>query len=197
MLSFDFDERFAPYIDKETRRLICEVRSMREGGASFRQIAKELGISKNRASTLEKKWTPAMDCGTRNAECGVGNEEEVRSAECGVRNEEEVRSAECGVRNEEEVQSAECGVRNEGEMRSSHSIDVLAIPWAAGLGRRTVYALKPGFDGYGRVIYIESEDESTGKPRVWYQFDRSGNNIRHERKTFSIITERLGESPYL
>jgi hypothetical protein len=28
--------------------------------------------------------------------------------------------------------------------------------------------LKLAFDGYGREIFVESEDENTGKPTVWY-----------------------------
>ena len=71
------------------------------------------------------------------------------------------------------------------------------IPWAAGLARRTVYDLMWGEDGYGREIFIESEDEHTGKPTVWYLFDKAGHKIRHERNMFCVRTERLGASAYL
>jgi KaiC/GvpD/RAD55 family RecA-like ATPase len=68
MLGFRFDERFSPRIDEETRRLICRIRSMRETGSTYRAIAEELGVSKTQAARLYKKWTPAMDCGMRNAD---------------------------------------------------------------------------------------------------------------------------------
>ena len=71
------------------------------------------------------------------------------------------------------------------------------IAWVAGLARRTVYDLMWGEDGYGREIFIESEDEHTGKPTVWYLFDKAGHKIRHERNMFCVRTERLGASAYL
>jgi hypothetical protein len=60
LLGFEFDERFSPRIDDETKYLIHRVKSMRDDGATYRAIALELGISKSRAAVLFKKWTPAM-----------------------------------------------------------------------------------------------------------------------------------------
>jgi KaiC/GvpD/RAD55 family RecA-like ATPase len=60
LLGFKFDERFSPRMDEEAKRLIRRVYSMREGGATYREIAEELGISKSRAAVLFKKWTPTI-----------------------------------------------------------------------------------------------------------------------------------------
>ena len=43
-------------------------------------------------------------------------------------------------------------------------------------------------DGYGREILVE-EFETNGKPRIWYQTDTKGNNIRYERKGFGIFSQ--------
>lgn len=50
--------------------------------------------------------------------------------------------------------------------------------------------LKRSIDGYGREIFIESED-ANGKPMIWYQYDSKGNKFRHERKGFAVIGERV------
>lgn len=60
--------------------------------------------------------------------------------------------------------------------------------------RRTVYDLKRGLDTYGREIFIQRKDEITGKPTVWYRFDRQGKLQRHERKSLYINVENLGET---
>jgi len=57
--------------------------------------------------------------------------------------------------------------------------------------------LSVGFDGYGQQIFIESRDEYTGKPIVWYQFDAKGNKRRHERGAFGIRVQHLNTGPFL
>ncbi len=61
LLGFRFDGRFTPDMDDEKRRLIRRVRSMHVGGATYRAIADELGMSKTQAARLLKKWTPALE----------------------------------------------------------------------------------------------------------------------------------------
>ena len=61
----------------------------------------------------------------------------------------------------------------------------------ANFERRTIYDLPTGVDGYGREIFIESQDGYTGKPTVWYQFDKKGILFRSERKGAGIIRERV------
>ena len=76
-------------------------------------------------------------------------------------------------------------------------LNVRAIPFAAGLGRRTVYDLKHGIDGYGKDIYIEKECPVTGRPIIWYKFDKKGRKLRHVRGNLCIRTEQLDASPYV
>ncbi len=63
--------------------------------------------------------------------------------------------------------------------------------------RVCVYDLKRGFDGYGREIYIQAEDAHTGKPKVWYKFDRQGRKVRSERSPSGISVQHLNASPFL
>ena len=51
-------------------------------------------------------------------------------------------------------------------------------------------SLKRSLDGYGREIFVESED-ANGKPMVWYKVDSNGTKFRHERKGFAVIGERV------
>ena len=52
---------------------------------------------------------------------------------------------------------------------------------------------RSAFDGYGREIFIESEDEN-GRPIVWYQYDRNGTRHRKKRTSCGIIVEVFPES---
>ncbi len=64
--------------------------------------------------------------------------------------------------------------------------------------RPSVYDLKRGIDGYGREIFIESEDEwHDGRPELWYQQDRKGNYLRFERDLFGVNIKHIGSSPFL
>ena len=61
LLSFEFDERFGKKMTEEKRRLICEIARLRDTGEmTFREIARQLGISKTWASDLYLKSTPAI-----------------------------------------------------------------------------------------------------------------------------------------
>ncbi len=53
--------------------------------------------------------------------------------------------------------------------------------------------LKLSYNGYGHEIFVETEDEHTGKPTIWYQTDRRGNKFRHVRRGFGTIREQLVE----
>jgi hypothetical protein len=71
------------------------------------------------------------------------------------------------------------------------------IPFAAALRRRSVYELKRDFDAYGREIFIEKECEPSGKPEIWYRFDRKGKLIKTVRGRAGIMVTHLGPGPYL
>lgn len=72
LLSFIFEGSLAAKLDPEVQRTICEIKAAKDGGSSFRKIARELQIPISRAIRLYKKWTPEMGQ-VRNAEFGVRN----------------------------------------------------------------------------------------------------------------------------
>lgn len=66
---------------------------------------------------------------------------------------------------------------------------------ASGQQRHRIVDLERGVDGYGRTIFIEREDEYTGRPIVWYSRDRRRVFTRHERTgPFTIMRKRLNTS---
>jgi len=89
------------------------------------------------------------------------------------------------------------------ELRTPHSNgSALRIPhsalsyFLAALRRPSVYDLERDINGYGREIWVESR-WPTGKPVIWYEFDRKGNKIRRERDALGITVKTLGPGPYL
>jgi hypothetical protein len=209
MLGFEFDERFAPRMDEESRRLICRVRSMRDRGATYRVIAKELGISRSQAGRLYKKWTPAMDGAQRSANSSQDEPEEWEEADL----EQQpvwLEADESDAFADEDARATASNTQDRsarflpasGALPDAVVDDGVLTPQAAFAGKDacapvSVYDLKRGVDGYDREIFIESEDESTGKPKVWYQFNKQGIKVRYEFKNFGFSTSYLGSSPYL
>jgi hypothetical protein len=47
------------------------------------------------------------------------------------------------------------------------------------------------YDGYGRPIYVEEWVESSSRPKIWYNYDRSGRRRRMERKLHGIFCEMV------
>jgi len=192
MLAFEFDERFAPKFDEETRAVIGQINSLYEAGRSYRAIAVELGISKSQAHRLHAKWTPSIECGVRSAECR--SEEELIAEQAEVVDEgswqpESAANEHENTRMEQEIESG----TDEEDFEILYS--EICIPQSE--GRQSVYDLTRSVDGYGREIFIESKDERSGKPTVWYHIDKNGINTRFERNMICVKTERLGMSPYL
>src|SRR5438045_6788746 len=60
-LGFEFDERFSPKIDDETRRRLGLIKALRERGGTFRSIAATLGLSKSSVHSFWKKWSPMAE----------------------------------------------------------------------------------------------------------------------------------------
>ena len=204
LLGFEFDERFAPQLDEETRRLLVKMNILRSRGESFRSIATTLGIPKTKAHSLWKKWNPLIDSLTEELEPRInteeqGSEEGEEWDEAGyerpvwLEDEGGSTGAQASRLHERSEQFLPANYANEHEL----FLDPTAIPFAAGLARRSIYDLDLGFDSYGNQIFVETRDEHTGKPRLWYQFDAKGNKLRHERGAFGITVEHMYPGPFL
>ncbi len=50
--------------------------------------------------------------------------------------------------------------------------------------------LKQTQNDYGRDIWIEEEDEHTGKPKIWYSFDSKGRKQKHVRDNLGVSISR-------
>jgi len=183
LLGMAFDERFVAEVDEETRQLICNVKWRKDAGASYREIADKLGISRSTAFRLCKKWTAALE------------KDLVIEPEAHVSQDAEESGGNATVM--EHASSIDGTLVNTRvSARSSYPMDVSAIPFAAALKRIHVKDLKRGVDGYGREMFIEKEFEYNGKPIVWYQYDSKGKLIRKDRSTWGITISRP-ETPWI
>jgi hypothetical protein len=206
-LGFEF-EHFRSRIDEIEQSFICAIKAMVDEGKSYREIAKDLRMSHMRVARLYKKWTPVMEL--RNGAFSATNEHEstqtnldIANPQSDLSNQELEEWEEAGLDKPiwleyERKSDASDGPPNaEITIAAPRQMDVTKIPFAAGLRRRSIYDLTPSFDAYGREIFVESEDEHTGKPIIWYQVDKKGIIVGYERKFSTIITTRLGPAPYL
>lgn len=60
------------------------------------------------------------------------------------------------------------------------------VPPPAGIPQETKHSL----NAYGKDIWIEKEDEYTGKPILWYSLDSKGRRQKHERDSNGIRITR-------
>jgi hypothetical protein len=88
-------------------------------------------------------------------------------------------------------------VREDGFALRAHEDRSVLAPFAAGLGRRSIYDLEFSFDSYGNQIYVETRDEHTGKPTTWYQIDRRRTTRRYQRGLSGIQVEHMNTGPFL
>ena len=56
-------------------------------------------------------------------------------------------------------------------------------PLLHGPERVSIYDLKHGFNSLGEEIFIQAEEDVTGRPKVWYTFDKKGIKVRSTRNT--------------
>jgi hypothetical protein len=61
---------------------------------------------------------------------------------------------------------------------------------------RSIYDLEIEYNAYHEPIYVESRDEDTRRPMVWYQQFPEGTR-RFERRAFSIQVQHLNNGPFL
>jgi len=195
-LGFAFDERLASTMDDETRQLICSVKALRDAGKTYRAIADELDIPRSRAERLFKKWTPAMNSGQ--AEPSAQSAEPPASAGGSEKRFELAgRMREIGEYARRYLGQVPSGGEPPPPSKPK-GLNVHAIPFAAGLRRRTIYDLEPGFDANGRDIYIEKKCENTGQPIIWYRLDqKTGRKVHYFRRDRTIFPTNLDAGPYL
>lgn len=181
---FVFEKRFEEHIDEETREAICRVRAMRESGKTWRAISDELGIPKTRAVRLFNKWTPEMI-------------EPADDAECGVRNAEFEVEDETGFSNAKVVTPSKPEATQIGPATAIPRSAIHSPQPRHGPERVSIYDLERRTDGYGVEIFVESVDEHTGKPKVWYKRDRRGVTVKSVKDPLGTTVTRLGPSEFL
>lgn len=191
LMGFEFDDRFAPKIDDERLELIRRVYWRHKEGASFRTIGLEFGISKTLAHRLFRKWTPA-----------IGGEAEpppkfIDPTPPGYDEPEPQYSEEAEIWMEIEREKA-LGTKhvNDEPKDDADAYDLGCIDADAGIdaGRpREIYELEQDLDGYGDVIYVESREEHSGKPAIWYKRGRNGEFSRSKRRHGTVFHDEMGE----
>ena len=62
---------------------------------------------------------------------------------------------------------------------------------------KSVYDLEESLNAYGRTIYVEEWDETTGKPKIWYEYNRQKILVRYVRRPSGIVTTYLGKTKYI
>jgi hypothetical protein len=206
-LCFRFDERFTADVDQQTRESILNVKWRRDAGASYRCIADELGMSKSTAFRLCKRWTPALEKGivfepedeivvdaAKQGRGDAANTEELEEwEECGLEKsvwlevEEEINLPRTYADSADKEE--ECDPRDPRSSAAKSTLNPSAIPFAVALRRIPIKALKPGYDGYGREMFI-LEEQNDGKPTIWYQYEPNGTLIRKKRGTYGITIDR-------
>jgi KaiC/GvpD/RAD55 family RecA-like ATPase len=189
LLSFAFDDRFQATLDDDTRELIDRIRTLRDEGKTFTEVAGLLEVSRSRVVRLAKKWKPAA-VGSSSSNSNTGYNGDIESAredddEAILRAEEERYLTEVGITATAVTDTGRRGVR------------VSEIPFGAGMGRRSVYDLETVSDRYGNVAYIESRYEYDQQPMVWYQVNKKNIIVRFKRNSVGILATRLGPAPYL
>ncbi|HYJ90919.1 MAG TPA: AAA family ATPase [Pyrinomonadaceae bacterium] len=78
----------------------------------------------------------------------------------------------------------------------SLTLNYSAMPFAAGLRRRSIYDLKRTLNAYDKEIFVESELPD-GKPLIWYHVDNKGYVNRWVRRGGGPEGRRLGPAPYI
>ncbi len=183
LLGFEFDERFAAKPDKEKCRLINDIHWRHEDGQTFRAIAKELGMPTSTLFCLSKKWTPAMG--------GKPEPPKITYEPPFYDDPEPQYSEESSIWLDIE--------REQAERRANGGEDVVAVEEAEPDTRppkpSSIYDLELDFDSYAGKIYVESRDEFSRKPTVWYKPADSGPITKCTRKHGYINVEVFKTDP--
>ena len=185
VLKLQFDERFKPEIREDLRQLVCNVKWRRDAGASFREIASELGISKSHAVRLAKRWTPAMDPPESEFEV----DEDMLAYERRLQ-----EKAAAGRHRQEAAARAEAAQAEEAREWPPDEPEADPLPYPADDPRNDVAHLKRSIDREGREIFIEQENER-GRPVLWYGYNKAGRFSVFKRDGFGV-TIRAYTNPH-
>ena len=63
--------------------------------------------------------------------------------------------------------------------------------------RRSAYDLERSTNAYGREIFVEEWEANTGKPRIWYEFNKQKHLLKRTRSHGGILITDLGKTHYL
>ncbi|MFM9903863.1 MAG: AAA family ATPase [Pyrinomonadaceae bacterium] len=189
LLGFGFDERFTPKLDPERSELICRINKEWGAGKSFGLIADEMNISRSMAYRLFRAWTPAM------YRLVYGREANGETDRYGYDERTDIEPIwdeedEFEYESESEIEPVE-------ELPEPVRFDPSKIPFAAGLGRRSMYDLELEYDKLGKDLYVESRYEPGGKRRVWYTLNSKNFTVRNIHNGYGTIGERVGKAGWI
>ncbi|MGD9587972.1 MAG: AAA family ATPase [Pyrinomonadaceae bacterium] len=192
-----------------------------EGGVDARVLGEQTGWL---SSPTAECGVQTAECGVQTAESGVDVQASSPPYEGGVDTrvlEEQTGrlsspTAECEVQTAEPP-TADCGVQTAefklsseinttlSEPEPDQIISTSTIPHSAvrtphlkhGPKRVSIYDMERRIDRGGNEIFVESIEEHTNKPRVWYKRDRRGNTFKLVRNGLGNTVSHLGQSAFL
>ena len=196
-------EPYRPDLTEEEREMVIRINAMHAAKRSYREIARELKISKSRAARLHSRWTPELEQHDEADDWDDEDEDDWEPPQESYPGEFTDRAmVYMGLRPVcwERLQQASAADLSEPPASAGGQFaDIDAPPTEPHSPTNWPPAhaggsdLERATDAYGREIYIESRDERTGKPIIWYQTDQKGNTRRYRRKLFGIQVERVDE----
>ncbi|MFZ1700275.1 MAG: AAA family ATPase [Pyrinomonadaceae bacterium] len=202
-VGFDFIE---PEYTPEQIDLIHNIHLKRLDRKTFRSIAEEFDISKSSAERLASKWTPAV--ATKYVEgrqfskmqAAVAYNDDCRDEDADESEDSDERFGPYGEDRWADDDLGEFAADGEYCVLSKppQIFDPSRIPFAAALRRPTIFDLEHDYDHNGNQIFVESRQEHSGKPRVWYQRRSNGIDFaRFVRDGFGTSGKTIGPSPFL
>ncbi len=183
LVGFTFEKRVGQLTEKQAAEAL-KVKELRDAEMSLRDIVRATGIHKSTVERRLKQWTPQLRAGkaVESKPAYLDHDEA----------EEREASRTYGFDTRPRAPELTSGdVHADGD-KKERSYDVANIPFAAGLGHRSVFDLEIHFDAAGQLLYVEIEDEYTGKPLIWYSVhQKTGVITRHERRSNAVHQTRL------
>lgn len=187
------------------RRLVCRVKQLHDREAepmSFRGIAEHLGISKTTAARLYGRWRPSLERGSADGSRPPQPPPEVNGTVEFSR--EDLERYDFDPDGQVVNSQPNADRRNDPMQAPRPQAPVPFVPqWhlvplAAALARRSIHDLERVHDEDGNEIFVESREEHTGRPKVWYRHqERTGNYRRYQRDGWGTSGRVHGLSPLL